>query len=150
LITQSGNNLLQYCLTNDGAKRTMFVPSFPATCPFVTTVGETQGISREVAMQQSSGGFSAYFSRPQYQCSLCGMSTSSHHCLTDSVLVDHSVQTYLNAWGSKYSTYFEKWGRAFPDLSSQGKSWIFLGIHLVFSPTVSLYPSFRQSDLAVR
>jgi len=78
----------------------MFVPSFPATCPFVTTVGETQGISRETAMQESGGGFSAYFPRPEYQ--------------------QYPVQAYLNAWGSKYASYFEKSGRAFPDLSSQG------------------------------
>jgi len=96
-FVDSSQNL---CLTNDGTHRTMFVPSFPATCPFVTTVGGTQGISPETAMQESSGGFSAYFSRPWYQ--------------------EYAVQTYLKAWGSKYASYFESGGRGFPDLSGQG------------------------------
>ena len=145
---------LQYCLTNDGTKRTMFVPSFPATCPFVTTVGETQGISHETAMQESSGGFSAYFSRPQYQRSSCKIFTPSYHRHTNAVLVDHSVEAYLNTWGSKYSTYFEKWGRAFPDLSSQGKSCSSFAIILILSyfdcNNVSFSFIIRQSDRTVR
>ncbi|KAH8114716.1 tripeptidyl peptidase A [Phellopilus nigrolimitatus] len=53
-----------------------FLPGFPASCPFVTTVGGTIFIP-EVAVSFSGGGFSDIFARPSYQ--------------------DAVVQTYLNA-----------------------------------------------------
>lgn len=72
------------CLTNDGTKRTIFQPNFPArcvdkyfkilklienSCPFVTTVGATTGINPEKAISFSGGGFSNYFAAPSYQSS---------------------------------------------------------------------------------
>ncbi|KAI0044866.1 family S53 protease [Auriscalpium vulgare] len=45
-----------------------FVPTFPATCPFITAVGGTRLVSPiEVAANLSSGGFSNYFGTPSYQ-----------------------------------------------------------------------------------
>lgn len=38
------------CFSNDGEKTRMFLPSFPAGCPWVTTVGGTKGFSPEVAV----------------------------------------------------------------------------------------------------
>ncbi|EPS92484.1 hypothetical protein FOMPIDRAFT_91996 [Fomitopsis schrenkii] len=34
-----------------------FVPTFPSGCPYVASVGATQGISPETAADFSSGGF---------------------------------------------------------------------------------------------
>ncbi|KAI8869069.1 subtilisin-like protein, partial [Ramicandelaber brevisporus] len=45
---------------------TKFVPTFPASCPYVTTVGATTGV-HEIGADLSAGGFSAYFARPSYQ-----------------------------------------------------------------------------------
>ncbi|KAI0048684.1 tripeptidyl peptidase A, partial [Auriscalpium vulgare] len=56
----------QTCLTNDGRNVTNFIPTFPASCPFVTAVGGTIYIP-EVAVDFSGGGFSNYFTRPLYQ-----------------------------------------------------------------------------------
>ncbi|KIJ55529.1 hypothetical protein M422DRAFT_24097 [Sphaerobolus stellatus SS14] len=77
-----------------------FLPSFPATCPFVTSVGGTAGINPEVAANLSSGGFSNIFSRPSYQSS--------------------SVNSYLNAIGKTNSELFNSSGRGYPDISAQG------------------------------
>lgn len=61
------------CISNDGKDTFKFIATFPASCPFVTTVGATQGFEPEVAGHQtdpfggSGAGFSEYFSRPAYQ-----------------------------------------------------------------------------------
>lgn len=62
-----------FCVSNDGKNTTKFLPSFPASCPFVTTVGGTRDFSPErVAFDEGNGyvaggGFSDYFPRPAYQ-----------------------------------------------------------------------------------
>ncbi|KAH9073449.1 subtilisin-like protein [Lactarius deliciosus] len=43
-----------------------FVPEFPSSCPYVTSVGGTTG-NPEVAAELSGGGFSNDFPRPEYQ-----------------------------------------------------------------------------------
>ncbi|KAF8328681.1 peptidase S8/S53 domain-containing protein [Cantharellus anzutake] len=86
------------CLSNDGKDRTMFIPSFPATCPFVTTVGETYGIPQQMADSGSSGGFSNYFKRPMYQ-----------------------ISEYVKKLGKTYAGMYNPSGRGFPDLSSYGE-----------------------------
>ena len=53
------------CLSNDGTDTKMFIPNFPASCPYVTTVGGTIGISPETAVDFSGGGFSNYFAQPR-------------------------------------------------------------------------------------
>jgi tripeptidyl-peptidase-1 len=52
------------CLPQDG-----FAAVFPASCPWVTSVGATQDVNPEVATQSfgSGGGFSNYFTAPKYQ-----------------------------------------------------------------------------------
>lgn len=45
---------------------TSFVPTFPSTCPYLTSVGATQGVSPEIAASLSSGGFSNVFGQPSY------------------------------------------------------------------------------------
>ncbi|EMD37174.1 hypothetical protein CERSUDRAFT_137710, partial [Gelatoporia subvermispora B] len=79
---------------------TAFIPTFPSTCPFVTSVGATQGNSPEVAASFTSGGFSNLFSTPSYQS-----------C---------EVSNYLASLGSTNSGRFNRTGRAYPDISAQG------------------------------
>ncbi|EIW55937.1 subtilisin-like protein [Trametes versicolor FP-101664 SS1] len=81
---------------NGDASRAMF----PATCPYVTSVGSTQGISPESAADFSSGGFSDVFLRPPYQ-------------------VD-AVAGYLQRSGSANASSVNTTGRAYPDVSAQG------------------------------
>ncbi|KAH9923964.1 subtilisin-like protein [Epithele typhae] len=90
------------CLSNDGTKTKKFLPNFPASCPFVTTVGGTIGVSPEVAVSFSGGGFSNYFTQPTYQSA--------------------AVSTFLNSLGSKNSGLFNKTGRAYPDVAAQGEN----------------------------
>lgn len=55
------------CKTNDGKNTVQFQPAFPASCPYVTTVGGTVKVSPETAVDFSGGGFSNYFATPSYQ-----------------------------------------------------------------------------------
>ncbi|EJD06097.1 subtilisin-like protein [Fomitiporia mediterranea MF3/22] len=89
------------CLTNDGTNRTLFQPVFPATCPFVTSVGATFHIAPEVGIDFSQGGFSVYFPQPEYQSEV--------------------VPPFLQKLGSTYAGLFNPAGRAVPDVSAQGE-----------------------------
>ncbi|GAQ42907.1 tripeptidyl-peptidase sed2 [Aspergillus tubingensis] len=92
------------CLTNDGTNRTHFPPQFPASCPWVTSVGATSKTSPEQAVSFSSGGFSDLWPRPSYQ--------------------QAAVQTYLTQHlGNKFSGLFNASGRAFPDVAAQGENY---------------------------
>ncbi|KAK6509659.1 hypothetical protein TWF481_004390 [Arthrobotrys musiformis] len=96
------------CTTKNGEKR--FVPTFPATCPFSTSVGGTFGVQPEKAVSFSSGGFSNYFARPDYQ--------------------DSAVGSYIStqADAAAYRNYYNASGRAFPDISAQGSRFhVFVG-----------------------
>ncbi|KAF9256592.1 subtilisin-like protein [Marasmius fiardii PR-910] len=88
------------CRTNDGQNKVQFQPEFPASCPFVTTVGGTTRTNPEVAVDFTGGGFSNYFARPDYQSA--------------------AVTTFLNRLGTTNSGLFNKTGRAYPDLAAQG------------------------------
>ncbi|KAF8998513.1 peptidase S8/S53 domain-containing protein [Cyathus striatus] len=88
------------CLTNDGTKQKIFQPNFPASCPFVTTVGGTTRVNPEVAVSFSGGGFSRYFAQPSYQTT--------------------AVNTFVTGLGTKFSGLFNKTGRAYPDVAAQG------------------------------
>ncbi|KAH9170391.1 subtilisin-like protein [Lactarius sanguifluus] len=58
------------CQSQDssGNSQVQFLPTFPSTCPWVTSVGwNTTGYNPEVAASLSGGGFSMYFPRPPYQ-----------------------------------------------------------------------------------
>jgi len=62
------NPATQKCFTNNGRNQTRFIPLFPSSCPYVTSVGGTQDFP-EIAVSRffSGGGFSNYFKRPKYQ-----------------------------------------------------------------------------------
>ena len=88
------------CQSNDGKRDTKFLPAFPATCPYVTSVGATVGMAPEKAMNFSSGGFSEYWTRPAWQ--------------------ESAVRRYLDEHGEKWKQYYARTGRGFPDVAAQG------------------------------
>ncbi|KAG0699469.1 peptidase S8/S53 domain-containing protein [Suillus ampliporus] len=107
------------CLNPDGNQTTdgkIFNPTFPSTCPYVTSVGATQvspGQSvwePENACEEviySGGGFSNYFSMPDYQ--------------------KGAVEGYLAANPISYSKdIYNSTGtsRAYPDLSANGANYL--------------------------
>jgi tripeptidyl-peptidase-1 len=79
---------------------TTFIPTFPASCPYVTVVGATRNVS-EVGAELSAGGFSNYYGRPSYQAS--------------------AVNSYVTSLGSTYQGRYNPNGRAYPDVSAQGQ-----------------------------
>ncbi|CAL8576730.1 hypothetical protein XPA_002596 [Xanthoria parietina] len=95
------------CFTNDGKNTSAFLPSFPAGCPYVTTVGATKNFNPEVAAFDprngfvSGGGFSNYFQRPSYQ--------------------DAAVTPYVTSLGDQFKGLYNKRGRGYPDIAAQGQ-----------------------------
>ncbi|KAF3037579.1 Tripeptidyl-peptidase sed2 [Didymella keratinophila] len=87
------------CLSNDGKNTTMFQPQYPASCPWVTSVGSTRYLN-ETATYFSSGGFSNYWKRPSYQ--------------------DDAIKAYFHKLGEKNKPYYNRHGRGFPDVAAQG------------------------------
>ena len=90
------------CVSNDGKNTTTFNPGFPASCPFVTSVGGTTGIKPEIGTVFSGGGFSNIFLRPSYQ--------------------ELDVDGYLNRIGNAFEGLFQPAGRAIPDVSAQSNN----------------------------
>lgn len=90
------------CFSNTNTSEAMFIPNFPASCPWVTTVGATQGFEPEVAVQRfgSGAGFSNYFGMPAYQTG--------------------AVEGYLEKIGDLYAGLYNRSGRAYPDVAAQG------------------------------
>ncbi|PGH27633.1 hypothetical protein AJ80_00646 [Polytolypa hystricis UAMH7299] len=92
------------CQSNDGKNTTQFNSMYPASCPFVTSVGATSGINPERAVEFSSGGFSENFARPAYQ--------------------DEAIKAYLGKLGDRWKGLYNPKGRGFPDIAAQGKNFI--------------------------
>ncbi|KAH7078725.1 peptidase S8/S53 domain-containing protein [Paraphoma chrysanthemicola] len=102
------------CYTNDGKNTYKFQPDFPASCPYVTTVGATMNFEPEESayrparnttagfrdLYSSGSGFSNYFDRPSYQ--------------------DKVVPAYVKALGDQYAGLYNPNGRGYPDLAAQG------------------------------
>ncbi|KAG1778851.1 peptidase S8/S53 domain-containing protein [Suillus placidus] len=89
------------CKSNDGHNVTTFIPSFPASCPYVTAVGGTVSIP-ETAAVFSGGGFSNYFARPVYQ--------------------EAAVSAYLAMLTpGTFEGLYNPTGRAFPDVAAQSE-----------------------------
>lgn len=111
------------CVRNTDSK-TYFNPTFPAGCPYVTSVGATTGTSPEKAVSFSSGGFSIYHARPSYQ--------------------DTVVPAYLSKIGTTYSAYFNASGRGIPDVAAQGASFAVIdkGYASSLSGTSASCPTF--------
>ncbi|KAI0046839.1 subtilisin-like protein [Auriscalpium vulgare] len=80
---------------------TTFVPTFPSTCPYVTSVGATAYVPPgEIPFPYSSGGFSNIFPTPAFQRS--------------------AVQSYVQRLGDTYAGLYNASGRGFPDLAIAG------------------------------
>ncbi|KAM5441841.1 Tripeptidyl-peptidase sed3 [Microsporum ferrugineum] len=90
------------CLTNGRKKVSRFNPTFPASCPFVTSVGATFRINPEMAISFSSGGFSDRHIRPRFQ--------------------DNAVLTYLDKLGNQWEGLYNPRGRGIPDVAAQGSN----------------------------
>ncbi|KAF2862115.1 tripeptidyl peptidase-like protein [Piedraia hortae CBS 480.64] len=86
--------------TKDG--QDMFLPAFPAGCPWVTTVGGTANFNPETAVTRyaSGGGFANYFPTPAYQ--------------------KNTIDAYIKSLGGKYDGLYNKTGRGYPDVAAQG------------------------------
>ncbi|KAF7336332.1 Family S53 protease-like protein [Mycena venus] len=78
----------------------IFLPVFPASCPYVTAVGGTQGFLPEVAVNLTGGGFSNLFPRPWYQT--------------------QAVDGFLKTIPQDFAGTFNKSGRGYPDVAAQG------------------------------
>ena len=84
------------------------VPTFPSTCPYVTSVGGTEGFVSERAAYNpstqytSGGGFSRYFTRPTFQ--------------------DEAVTPYADAFGHRNHGLWNSSGRAYPDISAHSRN----------------------------
>ncbi|KAJ6507051.1 family S53 protease-like protein [Mycena sanguinolenta] len=86
--------------SSDQCNNNTFIPVFPADCPYVTSVGSTQGLSPETAANFSSGGFSNVFPTPDYQTA--------------------AVASFLETIPNDFVGTFNKSGRGYPDVSTQG------------------------------
>ncbi|KAF4442460.1 hypothetical protein F53441_11746 [Fusarium austroafricanum] len=93
------------CLAPDG-KTVEFNAIYPATCPYLTSVGGTVDVTPEIAWEGSSGGFSKYFPRPSYQ--------------------DKAVKNYMKTVSKQTKKYYgpyTNWeGRGFPDVAGHSVS----------------------------
>ncbi|KAH9018944.1 subtilisin-like protein [Lactarius pseudohatsudake] len=89
------------CLVKDssGNSRVQFLPTFPSTCPWVTSVGGTTGYNPEIAASFSGGGFSVLFPRPPYQ--------------------NNFVPSFLRNLGNQYDDFYNPGGRGVPDIALQ-------------------------------
>ncbi|KAF8265512.1 subtilisin-like protein [Lactarius quietus] len=103
VLTASGDSGVgpENCVLKDanGNSHVQFFPTFPATCPWVTSVGAIKGHDPEKAARISGGGFSAQFPRPPYQ--------------------DDAVPTFLQNLGSQYDGLYNANGRGIPDIALQ-------------------------------
>ncbi|KAI1393126.1 tripeptidyl-peptidase [Hypoxylon trugodes] len=101
-----------------------FQPSFPAGCPYVTSVGATYNVEPEQAVSFSSGGFSSLHAQPAWQAD--------------------AVSAYLESIGSTYSAYFNASNRGFPDVAAQGSRFIVIdkGRSSLLSGTSASSPVF--------
>ncbi|KAI1796803.1 family S53 protease-like protein [Ganoderma leucocontextum] len=93
------------CASGKG-KTNRFEPTFPSNCPYVTSVGGTQGAAPEQAWDSSSGGFSNYYRRPSYQNS--------------------AVTRYLAQHGKKNAGRYNASGRGFPDIAAKADNFVIL------------------------
>ena len=98
----AGTGTTSTCIGPNGKHR--FVPTFPSSCPWITTVGATASYGGTASY--SSGGFSNYFARPSWQT--------------------NAVAGYIKALNASHAGLYNKTGRAVPDVSLLGDSFLTL------------------------
>ncbi|KAI0642669.1 subtilisin-like protein [Trametes meyenii] len=104
VLFASGDGGVSGAQADDSCNGRPFLPTFPASCPYVTAIGSTFGLPPETAANFSSGGFSNIFARPAYQ--------------------DGAVSGYLTKLGDTNAGLFNASGRAYPDVATQGVNFI--------------------------
>lgn len=98
------------CISNNGTSLPTFLPEFPSSCPYVTSVGATHAFSPEVVAFDahngfaSGGGFSSLFPRPAYQNGV--------------------VDAYVQSLDGDFAPYFNAAGRGYPDIAAQGQRFV--------------------------
>jgi len=104
VLVASGDSGVGTTCSVNGKKQ--FTTSFPAACPWVTTVGGTTGNSPEGAWSGGGGGFSNLFAQPSYQTA--------------------AVSSWLTSdtTHAGVTQYFNSSGRAYPDISAQSTNFI--------------------------
>ncbi|KAG6018713.1 hypothetical protein E4U41_003646 [Claviceps citrina] len=89
------------CTSHDGRNKDMTISTFPASCPWVTSVGATRnGWEPAQAANFSSGGFSNIFPRPAWQT--------------------RAVHEYIRELKGHLRGYYNESMRAVPDISAVG------------------------------
>ncbi|WFD20844.1 tripeptidyl-peptidase I [Malassezia caprae] len=134
IVASSGDEGLG-SLHHDGCKihgHRKFMPIFPASCPYVTAVGGTDGMIDEAVGKipgkyVSGAGFSNLFSRPAWQ--------------------DGVVQPYLdNVVKKSFAGLFGAGGRAYPDVAVRSVSFteVLHGHNMTSSGTSGSAPLFAS------
>jgi tripeptidyl-peptidase I len=97
-----------FCYSNDGLGTFEFLPSFPNDCPYVTGVGATAFYPEVAAYDPrfripftSGAGFSNYFAQPSWQ--------------------SKAVDAYIASLNGEYDGFYNKSGRAYPDIAALGQ-----------------------------
>ncbi|PHH89503.1 hypothetical protein CDD83_5946 [Cordyceps sp. RAO-2017] len=88
------------CRTNDGTDRDVAIATFPATCPWVTSVGAVTNARDAKGADFSTGGFSQIFKRESWQ--------------------DEAVDGYVKALDGYLENLYDPAMRAIPDISVVG------------------------------
>lgn len=89
------------CRSIDGSNKDMTISTFPASCPWVTSIGAvTNGQDPPKGADFSSGGFSNFFERPSWQ--------------------DAAVEGYVKELDGFLDGYYNAKMRAVPDISAVG------------------------------
>jgi tripeptidyl-peptidase-1 len=104
----------------------VFVPNWPATSQYVTTVGGTQAVDNngEIAWRGSGGGFSNYFTAPKWQ--------------------QEAIASYLSQDNLPDRRFFNATSRAYPDVSAFAVNYLIVhqGISMQVDGTSASTPTF--------
>ncbi|KAK7397573.1 hypothetical protein QQX98_013060 [Neonectria punicea] len=93
------------CRTNDGTNQDVAMSVFPATCPWVTSVGGVTNVrDPPEGAEFSGGGFSQYFPREAWQ--------------------DAAVESYVKQLNGTLDGYYNASFRAVPDISAVASSFV--------------------------
>lgn len=104
---EAGTGSTSGCYANDGyANQTRFIPTFPASCPYVTSVGATAAYSTTTGNDLSAGGFSNFFGVPSWQ--------------------QNATSGYIAALNGSHAGWYNASGRGIPDIAAIG-SYINIG-----------------------
>ena len=105
VLESSGDTGVGSGCLSAGNRTAQFDIAFPASCPYITSVGGTQAFAPETAWSGSGGGFSKYFARPWYQDEAVGK------------YLAHSIGNESKAY-LYYSQYTDFGGRGVPDIAA--------------------------------